>query len=188
MPQRGNKVSKAAEQPAEGLKFTRTGLESFSDLDLKGVLRMVNLDEYTENFDRAVAIDRILQEQRHGFTVANQEVLDRFLEKASQAVEPSATVSEKASSPKEQKRKTHTTEKGTGDEEGLLVAGERGSVTYSIREVKNLGNYETLQLNVSVTLPFNPTDDEIKAAKSTLAKAKELCVEQLENDMKELGL
>lgn len=176
-------------------KFTRASLESFNDLDLKGVLRVIGLDEYTENFDRVVGIDRILQEQKHGFTVSNEELFQRFVDKAATVAVAPTPLPGGDKLPKDPKGKTVRTKVSTkGDDEQnepgslVAVAGQVGSVTYGIKEVKNIGNYESLHITVSITLPVNASADDIRDAQETMLLAKDLCVTQVENDMKELGL
>lgn len=49
------------------------------------------------------------------------------------------------------------------------------------RLTKNLGNYESLQVGVMVTLPCAPDEESIKA---TLAKATEIAMNEIEKNMK----
>lgn len=193
MPARSSKTT----SPAAGVQeqaFTRASLETFNDIDLKGVLRMVGLDEYVDDLNRPVAIDRILQEQKHGFTVLNEEVFAKFVEKAQKAV-AAKPLPGGDKIPADAKGKTVRTKVSTkGDDEQsepgalLAVAGQVGSVTYGIKEVKNIGNYESLHITVSITLPLNPSAEDVQAAQAAMQIAKDLCVVQVENDMKELGL
>jgi len=167
------------EQTATGKRFTRESLSALGDDQLKELLGIVDLTEYLQNFERPVAITRILQEQVHGFSMdLDEPVFDKFFVSAVKAAEP--------------KTRSKSTVKGDEDqhEPGALhvSAGQTGSVTYGIKEVKNIGNYESLHITASVTLPVGAGPDEIQAAQATLLVAKELCITQIENDMKELAL
>jgi hypothetical protein len=169
--------------------FSRVVLETFPDLDIQGILRMLDLDEFNEKFDRNKAIDRILQEQVHGFTnVLNQDVLDQFLLKARDTQEAMQQVGAKPVLTGSKAKVTTVGSDEPADSSLLVEKSAIGSVTYSVKEVKNLGNYESLHLAASVTLPFKPTTDDVAAAKATLVIAKALCLDQLNADMTELGL
>lgn len=171
------------------LKFTRENLSVLGDLDIKAILSSVGLSDTAESaaFTKSLGIDRILQEQRQGFEPVNQELLDQYLQTAAIVVQ---TYDKVQPTKKEQDTppKMHVKTKGVGDENAalLLGVGNVSTVTYSLREVKNLGNYESLQIGVSVTLPVNPTQEDIDAAKTTLIVAKGLCLDQLNADMDEL--
>lgn len=196
MPARSSKaVVPPAETEEKAQAFTRASLETLPDIDLKGILRTVGLDEYNDNYNRGVAVDRILQEQMHGFNAPNKELFDKFVEKANGGLTATQPLPGGDKIPKDPKAKTVRTkvsEKGDAEQNEpgalLAVAGQVGSVTYGIKEVKNIGNYESLHITVSITLPVNASADDIRAAQDTMQIAKDLCVVQVENDMKELGL
>lgn len=59
-------------------------------------------------------------------------------------------------------------------------------VSYEKSVTKNLGNYESAKVTVSVTLPIDPTPDEIEEVKKTLEIADGVVTEELELQIKEL--
>lgn len=200
MPVRTKTTEAAPVEQATTKVFTKENLKTLPDLDLKGILRAAGLDELTEGamYVRESAIMRILQEQKHGFTEAiNPQLIDRFLEKASTAevAEEPATPAPTKDVTRRGAGNTKITERTTGkgvptDQEGegnfQMSAGVVGSVTYGLKEVKNLGNYESLHITVQVTLPLEPTADDLKNAQATMLVAKEMCLQQLNADMDEL--
>ena len=52
------------------------------------------------------------------------------------------------------------------------------------RVTKNLGNYESVQVHVNVTLPCEPDD---KSVRDTRAKASAMCDEFIDMELKEIG-
>ena len=60
------------------------------------------------------------------------------------------------------------------------------NVTYEKSLTKNLGNYESAKITVAVTLPVNPSPEEIKVIKKTLEVADAIVTEELEVQVKEL--
>ena len=62
----------------------------------------------------------------------------------------------------------------------------RNNVYYEKSLTKNLGNYESAKITVGVTLPINPTDDEVALIKKTLEIGDEIVTEELEVQLKEL--
>ena len=60
------------------------------------------------------------------------------------------------------------------------------NVTYEKSLTKNLGNYESAKITVAVTLPVDPTPDEISVIKKTLEIADGIVTEELEIQVKEL--
>jgi putative transposon-encoded protein len=64
---------------------------------------------------------------------------------------------------------------------------DKGCTIYYEKSVtKNLGNYESAKVTVGVTLPINPTKDELEAIQSTIEVADDLITEELEVQLKEL--
>lgn len=62
----------------------------------------------------------------------------------------------------------------------------RNNVYYEKSVTKNLGNYESAKVTVGVTLPIQPTDDEIALIKETLEIGDEIVTKELEIQLKEL--
>ena len=63
---------------------------------------------------------------------------------------------------------------------------ELGTVTVSKGFTKNLGEYNSTRYEVSITVPINPTKEELAEAKSTVRIVTELCDEELENILADL--
>jgi hypothetical protein len=61
-----------------------------------------------------------------------------------------------------------------------------GSVTYAMSYTKNLNNYNNAKIQVSVTLPLEPTDEDIAKAQQAVKIARSVVMEQLDADMEEL--
>lgn len=206
-------IEGAASAEAEVLAaFSKESLATFTDLDLQGLLRMLDLDEYNKNFKRDKAITRILQEQLHGFeTVLNPDVFAKFVAKSQKQMSdaaiidaafgsdksPTSTVpgGESIQYPSSAKVRIPSTVSKDGkktvvesDASNALIetSGVVGSVTYGIRETKNLGNYESLQINVMVTLPLGATQEQYDEAFLQLKRAKSIVVSRLNDDMDEL--
>lgn len=60
------------------------------------------------------------------------------------------------------------------------------NVYYEKSVTKNLGNYESAKVTVGVTLPIDPTDEEVKLIKATIIRADEIVTDELEAQLKEL--
>lgn len=60
------------------------------------------------------------------------------------------------------------------------------TVYYEKSLTKNLGNYESAKVTVGVTLPIEPTREEIALVKTTIEKADMIITEELEVQLKEL--
>jgi hypothetical protein len=60
------------------------------------------------------------------------------------------------------------------------------NVTYEKSLTKNLGNYESAKITVAVTLPIDPTPDEVAVVKKTLEMADAIVTDELELQVKEL--
>ena len=60
------------------------------------------------------------------------------------------------------------------------------NVYYEKSVTKNLGNYESAKITVGVTLPIQPTNDEIALIKKTLEIGDEIVTNELEVQLKEL--
>lgn len=63
---------------------------------------------------------------------------------------------------------------------------DRCSIYYEKSVTKNLGNYESAKVTVGVTLPINPTKDEVAAVKKTLEIGDDIVTQELEIQLKEL--
>lgn len=53
------------------------------------------------------------------------------------------------------------------------------SIYYEKSVTKNLGNYESAKITVGVTLPINPTKEELEAVDITIRKADILITKEL---------
>lgn len=62
----------------------------------------------------------------------------------------------------------------------------RNNIYYEKSVTKNLGNYESAKVTVGVTLPIQPTDDEVALIKKTLEIGDEIVTKELEIQLKEL--
>ena len=60
------------------------------------------------------------------------------------------------------------------------------TIYYEKSVTKNLGNYESAKVTVGVTLPINPSDDEIAEIKKTLEIGDNIVTDELEVQLKEL--
>lgn len=61
------------------------------------------------------------------------------------------------------------------------------TVYYEKSLTKNLGNYESAKVTVGVTLPINPTSDELTQIQKTIEVADKLVQTELELQVKEIG-
>ena len=61
-----------------------------------------------------------------------------------------------------------------------------GTIYYEKSVTKNLGNYESAKVTVGVTLPINPSDEEIAEIKKTLEIGDNIVTDELEVQLKEL--
>lgn len=62
----------------------------------------------------------------------------------------------------------------------------RNNVYYEKSVTKNLGNYESAKVTVGVTLPIQPTDEEVALVRKTLEIGDEIVTKELEIQLKEL--
>lgn len=62
----------------------------------------------------------------------------------------------------------------------------RNNVYYEKSVTKNLGNYESARVTVGVTLPIQPTDEEVALIRKTLEIGDEIVTKELEIQLKEL--
>nr|DAH96058.1 MAG TPA: hypothetical protein [Caudoviricetes sp.] len=62
----------------------------------------------------------------------------------------------------------------------------RNNIYYEKSVTKNLGNYESAKVTVGVTLPIQPTDEEVALIKKTLEIGDEIVTKELEIQLKEL--
>lgn len=60
------------------------------------------------------------------------------------------------------------------------------SIYYEKSVTKNLGNYESAKVTVGVTLPIQPTDEEVALIRKTLEIGDEIVTNELEVQLKEL--
>ena len=60
------------------------------------------------------------------------------------------------------------------------------NIYYEKSVTKNLGNYESAKITVGVTLPINPTEEEISHIKKTIEVGDTIVTEELEVQLKEL--
>ena len=60
------------------------------------------------------------------------------------------------------------------------------NIYYEKSVTKNLGNYESAKVTVGVTLPIQPTDEEIALIRKTLEIGDEIVTKELEIQLKEL--
>lgn len=60
------------------------------------------------------------------------------------------------------------------------------NVYYEKSITKNLGNYESAKVTVGITLPIDPTDEELKMVQTTFEKADEVVTKELEIQLKDL--
>ena len=60
------------------------------------------------------------------------------------------------------------------------------TIYYEKSVTKNLGNYESAKVTVGVTLPINPSDEEIAEIKKTLEVGDNIVTDELEVQLKEL--
>ena len=60
------------------------------------------------------------------------------------------------------------------------------TIYYEKSVTKNLGNYESAKVTVGVTLPINPSDEEIAEIKKTIEIGDNIVTDELEVQLKEL--
>lgn len=60
------------------------------------------------------------------------------------------------------------------------------TIYYEKSVTKNLGNYESAKVTVGVTLPINPSEEEIAEIKKTLEIGDNIVTDELEVQLKEL--
>ena len=60
------------------------------------------------------------------------------------------------------------------------------TIYYEKSVTKNLGNYESAKVTVGVTLPINPSDEEIAEIKKTIEVGDNIVTDELEVQLKEL--
>lgn len=76
-----------------------------------------------------------------------------------------------------------------GSDMGSVVKELRegmNNVYYEKSVTKNLGNYESAKVTVGVTLPIQPTDEEVALIRKTLEIGDEIVTKELEIQLKEL--
>lgn len=60
------------------------------------------------------------------------------------------------------------------------------NVYYEKSITKNLGNYESAKITIGVTLPLDPTEEELEMVSKTFEKADEVVTKELEIQLKDL--
>ena len=60
------------------------------------------------------------------------------------------------------------------------------TIYYEKSVTKNLGNYESAKVTVGVTLPINPSDEEIAEIKKTIEIGDNIVTDELDVQLKEL--
>lgn len=76
---------------------------------------------------------------------------------------------------------------GSSTSASLKSARQRAMVDYSIGFTKNMGTFNSLKVQIGITLPVDPTDEELEEAKSTMVVAKSLVSTKLSDDIDELS-
>lgn len=76
------------------------------------------------------------------------------------------------------------TDKESGVETRLRNAG--CNIYYEKSVTKNLGNYESAKVTVGVTLPVNPSTEEIDSIKATIEIGDEIVTDELKIQLEEL--
>ena len=69
-----------------------------------------------------------------------------------------------------------------------LVVSEAGQLYYEKGVTKNMGDYNSARVTVGVTLPFNPTETQVEAAKLTMRVACQLVDDEIEKQVEQLKL
>lgn len=69
----------------------------------------------------------------------------------------------------------------------LEALAPAGSVRYDLGFTKNLGNYQSLKINVGITLPLEPTDDDIAKAHKAIAISKQIVEKELLDELAEVN-
>ena len=60
------------------------------------------------------------------------------------------------------------------------------NIYYEKSVTKNLGNYDSAKVTVGVTLPINPSDEEMTEIKKTIEIGDNIVTDELEIQLKEL--
>lgn len=60
------------------------------------------------------------------------------------------------------------------------------TIYYEKSVTKNLGNYESAKVTVGVTLPIDPTEEEVAEIKKTIELGDSIVTDELEVQLKEL--
>ena len=70
------------------------------------------------------------------------------------------------------------------DKEGLVAAIRPAGTVYVEKGVtKNMGDYNSARVTVGITLPVNPSDEDIKEAQATITIANDLLDAELEKQV-----
>ena len=77
--------------------------------------------------------------------------------------------------------------KKIADTETIESLRQNGATVYYEKSVtKNMGDYNSAQVTVGITLPIKPTKEEIEYIKDTIEVADEIVTDEIENQVAEL--
>lgn len=77
--------------------------------------------------------------------------------------------------------------KKIADTETIESLRQNGATVYYEKSVtKNMGDYNSAKVTVGITLPINPTKEEIEYIKDTIEVADEIVTDEIENQVAEL--
>lgn len=66
------------------------------------------------------------------------------------------------------------------------ITDGKTSVSYRMSYTKNLGNYESLKIEVGVEIPLDIDDSTLTKVNDLLVVAKKVVVDRLDSDLKEI--
>lgn len=82
-------------------------------------------------------------------------------------------------------RRIDITNDGTVTKNTVVEEGN-GSVTYGLSITKNLGGYESLKIQASITIPHGASDDMLNDLDKLIVVAKEKVVQRISSDIDDL--
>lgn len=65
----------------------------------------------------------------------------------------------------------------------MLAVASPSTITYKVGITKSLGQYESLRLDVGITLPVEHTAGDLQKAKDAMEVAREICLEKIGEDI-----